>query len=140
MGDYRQLRVWQAAHQLACAIQLATQQLPRGYSEAAEQIRRAALSIPTNLAEGSSRRRDADYARYINIAIGSAAEVESLLTFLGDCGALPREASALLMADVLSIRRMLFKLRSAVGGSPARRPQAAPSDPEPTPEAPRPSS
>lgn len=127
MGDYQKLQVWQLAHRLACGCQLATRSMPKGYAELGDQLRRASLSIPTNLAEGSSRQRDADFCRFVTIAVGSAAETESLLLFARDSGGLSPDSCAQLLADVGSVRRMLFKLRSALQGKDeAAPPQEAP--------------
>jgi four helix bundle protein len=117
MGDYRQLDVWQVSHHLACRTHAATKDLPRGCAELGDQLRRASLSIPTNLAEGSGRWKDGDFARYVNIAIGSAAEVESLLQFARDTGAHNETLADELLALALRVRQMLFRLRAALQGT-----------------------
>ncbi len=114
MGDYKQLEVWQVSHHLACRIHVATQEMPTGFAELRDQLRRASLSIPTNLAEGSGRWKDADFSRYVNIAIGSAAEVESLLQFGRDAGALDATIAEELLTLALRVRQMLFRLRAAL--------------------------
>ncbi|HEY0996169.1 MAG TPA: four helix bundle protein [Gemmatimonadaceae bacterium] len=114
MGDYKQLEVWQLAHHLACRIHGATQAMPTGFAELRDQLRRASLSIPTNLAEGSGRWKDADFARYVNIAIGSAAEVESLLLFAGEAEAIGAPLGQELLGDAIRVRQMLARLRAAL--------------------------
>lgn len=88
--------------------------MSRGHGELADQLRRAALSIPTNLAEGASKGRDPEFLRFVNIATGSAAEVDSLLSHAAAVGAMPPEAVSELLAELTIIRKMLFKLRAAL--------------------------
>ena len=77
MKDFRQLKVWQKAHQLTLALYPVTGSFPRDeiYGLTA-QIRRACSSIPANLAEGCGRNTDAELARFCSIAAGSASELE----------------------------------------------------------------
>jgi len=78
------------------------------------QLRRAATSVPTNIAEGSKRRRSADYARFLNIAEGSAAEIEYLLMLSRDLGYLTRQQAEPLLRETSEISRMLYALRVRV--------------------------
>ena len=88
------------------------------HGELADQLRRASLSIPTNVAEGASRGRDAEYLRFIGIAIGSAAEADSLLAYAERIGALDKRAVASLIEELTIVRKMLFKLRGALQKAP----------------------
>ena len=133
MGDYKNLIVWQRARALASRIDVETRAVRRGHAELADQLRRAALSIPTNLAEGSSRGRDGDFMRYVNIAIGSAAEAESLLIHARDVEALDPQLERAMEDELVIIRKMLFKLRAALNGK-GRGPRRVPSDSEPSTE------
>ena len=89
----------------------------RGHGQLADQLRRASLSIPTNLAEGASKGRDPDFLRFINIAVGSAAEVESLLAHAAQVEAIDSRIVSALAQDLTIIRKMLFKLRAALNRS-----------------------
>jgi four helix bundle protein len=115
MGNYRDLLVWQRAQVFAVRVDRETRQFARGNGELADQLRRAALSIPTNLAEGASRGRDGEFLRFISIAIGSAAEADSLLIHAAGLGALDARTSRELEEDLRVIRKMLFKLRKSLG-------------------------
>ena len=117
MGNYRRLEVWQRAQALAARIDRESRLLARGYSDLADQLRRASLSIATNIAEGANKGRDGDFARYVDIAIGSAAEVDSLLDHARAVGAFRSEAVDELVLDVATIRKMLFGLRRYLAGS-----------------------
>jgi four helix bundle protein len=80
------------------------------------QIRRAAISIPTNIAEGSGRGSHADFARFAQIAIGSASEVEYLLLLARDLQYVDEKTHGALEMRVTEVKRMLTaflrKLRS----------------------------
>src|SRR3712207_4990459 len=114
MGNHRDLHVWQRAQELAARIDRETRLLARGHGELGDQLRRASLSIPTNLAEGSSKGRDAEFLRFVDIAIGSAAEADSLLAHAGTVRALDARMAASLNDELTVIRKMLFKLRGAL--------------------------
>lgn len=114
MGNYRDLQVWQRARHFAAKVDRESRKFARGNGELADQLRRAALSIPTNLAEGACRGRDGEFLRFIGIAIGSAGEADSLLGHATDLGALDPRVSRELDDDLTVIRKMLFKLRKAL--------------------------
>ena len=79
---YKDLKVWQKADELALVIYRVTRYFPKDELYAlTSQLRRAALSVPTNIVEGYARKGDKELSRFITIAIGSLAEVEYLLSF-----------------------------------------------------------
>ena len=117
MGNHRDLQVWQRSHSLAARIDVESRRFHKGNSELADQLRRAAMSVATNLAEGSSKGRDGEFGRFINIAIGSAAEADSLLLHAEKVGALSAPVSAELLYELTVIRKMLFKLRRAIASA-----------------------
>ncbi len=80
------------------------------------QLRRAASSVPTNIAEGSKRRGNQDYARFLNVAEGSLAETEYLLMLGRDLGYIMGEKAEAPLAEVATIARMLHALRVKVEG------------------------
>ncbi|MBM3123183.1 MAG: four helix bundle protein [Chloroflexi bacterium] len=107
MKDFRKLKVWDRSHRLAIAVYGATTRFPR--SEVfglTSQMRRAAVSIPSNLAEGCGRRTDAELSRFSDIALGSASELEYQILLARDLGYLD-EASAGLGSEVVEVKRML---------------------------------
>jgi four helix bundle protein len=78
----KDLIVWQKADALAVNVYKATNKFPKDEQYGIpSQLRRAALSIPTNIVEGYARKGDKELARFVNITIGSAAEAEYLLNF-----------------------------------------------------------
>jgi len=114
MGNYRELLVWQRAHRFAGRIDRESRRLARGHAALADQMRRAALSIPTNLAEGACKGRDPEFLRYIGFAIGSAAECDSLLAHAELVEALDARVVRELDEELTVIRKMLFRLRGAI--------------------------
>ena len=108
MKDFRQLKVWQKSHQLALEIYQITASFPR--SEAyglTPQIRRAAVSIPSNLAEGCGRNGDAELARFCHIASGSASELEYQLLLARDLKLIQSNDYESLALQTTEIKRML---------------------------------
>lgn len=89
---YRKLVVWQKADELAMAVYDATRGFPseERYGLTA-QLRRAALSVPTNLAEGASRQGKKELKQFVNMALGSLAEVDYLIGFSYRLGYLTQE-------------------------------------------------
>jgi four helix bundle protein len=79
--DYRDLIVWQKAMDLAVACEKVCVELPARASSVATQIRRAAVSIPANIAEGNGRFSRLDYIKHLSIANGSVKELETHLEF-----------------------------------------------------------
>ncbi len=85
MKDFRSLEVWKQSHQLVLNIYRHTQSLPKSeLFGLTSQIRRAATSIPTNIAEGCGRDGEAELGRFLTIAKGSTSEVEYLLQLACD--------------------------------------------------------
>lgn len=76
MKDFRSLKVWEKAHLLTLKIYKVTEKFPREELYGlTSQIRRACVSIPTNIAEGCVRSSDADFSRFLYIALGSTSEL-----------------------------------------------------------------
>ena len=77
MKDFGGLTVWRKAHDLTLAVYLVTKSFPKEEMYGlTSQMRRASSSIGTNIAEGCGKRTDADFARYLQNAFGSASELE----------------------------------------------------------------
>ncbi len=116
--SYRDLEVWQRAMELVLELYKATETFPAEERfNLTEQIRRAAVSIPTNIAEGHGRGHRI-FARHLNIAIGSAAEVDTLLELAHRLGYLPQARYQGLTDAVTRIRMMLFRLYKAIHETP----------------------
>lgn len=108
MKDFRTLKVWEKAHTLTLAIYKATEKFPKQELYALiNQIQRAAVSVPTNIAEGCGKDSDAELKRYFVIAMGSASELEYLLLLARDLKYLPEDSHQILNSDLTEVRRML---------------------------------
>ena len=91
-GSYRQLKVWQKAMELVKETYRLTSRLPREERYTlSDQLRRAAVSIPSNIAEGYGRSTTKDYVRFLSIARGSKYEVETQLLICVMLGYLSEE-------------------------------------------------
>jgi four helix bundle protein len=115
MQHFTQLQVWQRAHQLVLSIYRYSGTFPKEERYGlTSQLRRAAVSVPTNLAEGAKRQSQADFARFINIAEGSLAESEYLVRLAHDLGYLSEDVAAPLVREADELSRMLYALRARV--------------------------
>ena len=115
MQDYRNLRVWQKAHQLAVnAYALpAYLQEPKGWA-LRDQILKAAISIPSNIAEGAGRGSDPDFARFLWYSMGSCNEFEYDLLLGRDVELIPSAVLTRLGNEVSEVRQVLTRLIQTV--------------------------
>jgi four helix bundle protein len=108
MGDYRQLSVWKRAHSLALGVYRSTGSFPdRERYGLIAQLRRATISVVSNIAEGSGRQSDKELARFLRIARGSVCEVECQLLLSRDLGFLPEVSWMALDSDCREVSQML---------------------------------
>src|SRR5881409_1005072 len=108
MKDFCQLKVWEKAHQLTMAIYHITATFPREQTYAlASQMRRAASSIPSNIAEGCGRDGDAELSRFCSIARGSASELEYEILLSRDLNLIQPDNYERLTQQTVEIKRML---------------------------------
>jgi four helix bundle protein len=115
MQDYKKLVVWQRAHRFVLSAYKTLPSFPSAEKYAlTSQLRRALVSVPTNLVEGRSRHSAPSFAAFIDVAGSSAAEVEYLLLLSRDLGYLEEVRHAPLATDIDEIRRMLGALHSQV--------------------------
>jgi four helix bundle protein len=115
MQPYTDLKVWQRSHALVLAVYRLTAAFPSEERFGlVSQVRRAAVSVPSNIVEGSKRQGPQDYARFLNIAEGSLAEADYLLLLARDLGYVQDEAVAKLRVEADEIARMLHTLRLKV--------------------------
>jgi four helix bundle protein len=118
MQNFRQLSVWRLAHALALNVHRLSTTIPRQHNSGLiTQLRRAALSIPANIAEGTSRQSDRDFAKFLQIAIASASELEYHLQFAGDANLIPGPEFGARLAEVVQVRRKLIGLLKRVRSS-----------------------
>jgi four helix bundle protein len=108
MKNYKKIKAWGKAHQLACLVYGVTVKFPKEEIYGlTSQIRRAASSIPANIAEGCGRNGDAELARFCQIAMGSASELEYHLLLARDIKLLNEQEHEILECEVVEVKRML---------------------------------
>ena len=112
---FRELEVWRLAMQLAKDVYELTATFPREERYGlASQLQRAAVSIPSNLAEGNARQSLRDYARFVSIACGSAAELQTQLQLAADLALADPGKVAAILDTSESVSRMLYRLHQAL--------------------------
>jgi len=108
MRDFHKLQVWRKSHTLVLEVYSLTKSFPKDELYGlTNQIRRAATSIPTNIAEGCGRDSNPDFLRFLYIAMGSASELEYLLQLANDLEYFNNENYQELNMKTTEIRRML---------------------------------
>ena len=111
MRDFHNYMVWQKAHQFSLRIYGLTKKFPHDeLFGLTSQIRRASTSIPINIAEGCGRRTDAEFAYFLDVAAGSASEVEEELLLALDLGFIGKDEHQDLDSKVTEIKAMLGAL------------------------------
>lgn len=120
MQRFTDIRVWQRNYTLALSVYRVTASFPGTERFGlTSQLRRAVVSVPTNVAEGSKRRTGHDYARFLNMSEGSIAETENLLMLSRDLGFITRDKAETLLNEVSEISRMLAALSAKVEAAAA---------------------
>jgi four helix bundle protein len=111
MRDFHDLKVWSKAHQLVLAIYKASAGFPqREIYALTSQLRRAAISTASNIAEGCGRNSEAEFAHFLQIAMGSASEVQYDILLAHDLKFLSDSEFQQLDDDVAAVKRMLAVL------------------------------
>jgi four helix bundle protein len=111
LRNYKDLRVWQKGYQLCLQIYKATKEFPKSeqYGITA-QIRKAAVSIPSNIAEGYGRKTTKEYIQSLYITYGSLCELETQILLSGDPEYIVKEKYEILLGEIGSVERMLKAL------------------------------
>ena len=116
LRSYQDLHVWQRAVAHTVAIYRVTNSFPKQelFGGLTDQIRRASVSIASNIAEGQTRHSDKAFANYLDIALGSAAELETQLVIATKIGYLPDEKYTEMHEELTEITKMLHGLYKTV--------------------------
>lgn len=115
MQHFTNLKVWQRSHALVLDVYRLTSSFPAEERFGlVSQLRRAAASVPTNVAEGSKRRSQRDYAHFLNLAEASLAETEYLLLLSRDLGYQKADEADVRQREISEIARMLYALRDKI--------------------------
>jgi four helix bundle protein len=119
LTNYKELKVWQRAYRLCLGIYKLTKAFPKDEQyNLTSQIRRSAVSIPSNIAEGYGRRTTPDYIRALYIAYGSNCELETQIMLSGDLGYIGEQNLDSLREDIREVERMLKALIRSLEDKP----------------------
>jgi len=115
MKQFTDLQGWQESHLLALSIYQATKNFPKEETYGlTSQIRRAVISVPSNLAEGFGRFPQKEKLQFYNVALGSVAEVKSQIMLAQDLGYLQAEISKNLLEKVELVQKLILGLVRSV--------------------------
>ena len=112
MHNYLELKIWQRSRELVKLIYQLTGSFPDSQKYGLiSQMQRAAISIPSNIAEGAGRNTSKDFARFLDIANGSAFELETQLFLSNDLGYADTNQVENIISELKEIQKMIFKFR-----------------------------
>jgi four helix bundle protein len=111
LKNYKELKVWQKSYQLSLELYKITKGFPGDEKYGlTSQMRRAAVSVPSNIAEGYGRKTTRDYIRSLYLAYGSNCELETQILLSGDLGYIKAQEKEMLQKNVGEVERMLKAL------------------------------
>jgi len=115
LKNYKELKVWQRFYQLCLEIYRITKGFPKEERYGlTSQIRRAAVSVPRNIAEGYGRKTTPEYIRFLYIAYGSNCELETQILLSGDLGYIETGKLEMLLEGIGEVERMLKALIKSI--------------------------
>ncbi len=118
MVNYKNYKVWQKSHSLVFEIYKVLQHLPKEEQfNLNSQIRRATISIPTNIAEGCGRETQKELIRFLYISSGSAHELDYLILVSSELKLIPMEKATILLNEIDQIKKMLAALITKIKSS-----------------------
>lgn len=112
MHNFKELKIWQLGREFVSNIYILTRKLPKEeFLILTSQMRRAAISIPSNISEGAGRNSEKDFLRFMDIASGSAFEIETQLYLCFDLNYLTEKELDSYIEKVQRIQKMLYSFR-----------------------------
>ena len=125
--DFRDLRVWRSAKDLVVAVYRLTQPFPKHEIYGlTSQMQRAAVSVPSNIAEGHAREHLKEYLNQVSIARGSLAELQTQIEIAARLGYIDEDQRQPTMEHALVLGRQLSALRNALNKSSKEAPNPGP--------------
>ncbi|MEJ7693356.1 four helix bundle protein [Daejeonella sp.] len=116
MHNFKNLTVWQRSIDLTTEIYLITKNFPADEKYGlTSQIRRAAVSVPSNIAEGAGRKSNKEFRHFLSVSTGSAFEVESQLIVAHRLNFIDEILMNQIMLKIIEIQKMLYALEKSVG-------------------------
>jgi len=115
MHNFKELKIWQNARSFVKDVYIATSNFPQEERFGLiSQMRRSAISIPSNIAEGSGRNTEKDFSHFLNIALGSAYELQTQIFLSYDLELLKEEKMNALNSSLEEIQKMIYGLIKSI--------------------------
>jgi len=115
MHNFEKLLFWQKSIVLAKSIYLACQNMSNDERFGLiSQMKRSAVSIPSNIAEGSGRNSNKEFNHFLAIALGSAFELQTQLILVKELNLLPQEKVDILLNDLSEVQRMIYSFKNSL--------------------------
>lgn len=112
MNKFRDLKVWEKAMELTTLVYHSISNFPENEKFGLiSQIKRSAVSIPSNIAEGAGRNSKKEFSHFLGIAIGSSYELETLIILSTNLKFIEEEKSKILLSNIDEIQKMIYKLQ-----------------------------
>lgn len=113
--DYRDLIAWQKSIELVKSVYALTRKFPKAETYSlADQLQRAAISVPSNIAEGQSRQHGAEFRQFLHIALGSTAEVDTQIVIAEQLGYITKTEQDAVYLQLCEVRRLIRGLVSSI--------------------------
>lgn len=113
--DYRDLIAWQKSIELVKSVYALTRKFPKAETYSlADQLQRAAISVPSNIAEGQSRQHGAEFRQFLRIALGSTAEVDTQIVIAEQLGYITKTEQDAVYLQLCEVRRLIRGLVSSI--------------------------
>ena len=115
MHNFKELKIWQKSRVLTRDVYLLTKNFPKNEDyELSSQVRRSAISIVSNIAEGSGRESNREFKRFLNISISSAFELETQIILANDLGYINEDAFGKISDKIMEVQKMIFGFRKSL--------------------------
>ena len=115
MHKFKELEIWKRSRKFCSVIYDITSNFPTSEKFGlTNQLRRASVSVPSNIAEGSSRKSEKDFARFLQISIGSAYEIETQLLIASDLGFIKQDEITEILNELNQIIKMISRFKSTL--------------------------
>ena len=115
MHNFKELKIWSRAVDLAVDVYSVTKNFPKEEKYGlTSQITRSAVSVPSNIAEGSGRNSDKDFNKFLGIALGSSFELETQLIIANKIGILEEESFKKIASETIEVQKMINGFKNKI--------------------------
>lgn len=118
MHNFKELKIWNRAMDMVVDVYKTTEKFPSEEKYGiTSQIRRSAVSVPSNVAEGAGKNSDKDFVRFLSIAQGSSYELQTQLILSQRLGFIKKENCDAIVNDISEIQKMNYRFQESLGGN-----------------------